>query len=59
MESFPAVLAWVGSGVRMYQKMGGQRTGSLEGLPTLLAFENFFHAVDSPGGKGENIIIWN
>ena len=57
VESFPAVLARIGPGVGMDQKMGGQSAGSLEGLSTLLAFEDFLHTVDSPGGERQNVMF--
>ena len=35
MKSFATVVAWVGPGVAVYEKMGGQGAAPLEGLPAL------------------------
>lgn len=52
VEPLPAVLARVRSGVGVDEQVGGESAGSLEGFSTLLAFEDFFHAVDGPVRKG-------
>jgi len=53
VEPFAAVLARVGSGVRVDQQVRGQSGRPLERLPALFALEDFFHAVHGPATRSE------
>ena len=48
VKSLATILARVGTRVRMYQEVSGQRRTALESFATLFAIKGFFAIVDRP-----------
>ena len=54
VESLATVLARVGTRIRMYQKVSGQRRTALESFATLFTIKGFLAIVHRPG-KSRNV----